>query len=682
MADDEAPSKGAQNIYNVAVAIGAVNRAVKTTSEIVTIMERVKKLFASTEKSTTQSAGGIMAATSAIVSGNTAGNGAGSGGGGGNGIMRLVGNFNMLGAAVGTAQRAYAFLSSTVVGLHQGQEDMVNTMAGTFTALGFASDITGGVNIAETALNRINEAAARLPGETSEYITVFRAGISGLAAGFNNNLDQMLTFSNNFAAIGRSLGIDAEQIGRDMSLMIREGQAGAGADVATFQRMLPFINNYRRSIGQAAVTAETFNRMQQPERLRVLQGAFASLQPMVERAGNTYSAMQGEFQAHMTGIQRAITAPLFDGVKDSLRAMNGLLSRYEDRIKTVGASISRALVGMTGRFTERVTWMFTSVESRFSWLIEGRLERMGQRAGGLWNEMTQGNNASRVAAGGGALGAGAILGGPMMGLLAGGFSSFLEDEEALGSTTIHLMNAMTSLMPMVYYISNIFGQLSEVVGDVLVTVIPAFASMLAGAAEGLRQFFMYISPVVTELIDRLRPAVLLVSGAIGNLFRAIGEALIPILRGFAIGLAWVWGQIREYVVPVVTQLANAIARVINFIATVLREGGAEIANMTQHSTDTADDPISRGLARLAAATDENTDAINAETAVATGRTRTPGARGGNRTHNDFRNSHFDITQKFAEGFDPDRIAAGFITDLEAAADNRLQGGFEPIFSIR
>jgi hypothetical protein len=678
MADDE-PTSGAQRIvYNVGVTLGAIDRATKTAERVVGVMERVKKLFASTEKSTSQSAGGIMAATSNIVSGG----GAAGGGGGGGGIMSLVGNFNALGIAVGTAQRAYAFLSNTVVGLHQSQEDMVNTMAGTFQALGFASDITGGVNIAETALNRINEAAARLPGETSEYITVFQAGISGLAAGFNNNLDQMLSFSNNFAAIGRSLGVDAEQIGRDMSLMIREGQAGAGADVATFQRLLPFINNYRRSMGQAAVTAETFNRMQQPERLRLLEGSFGGLSDMISRAGNTYSALQGEFQSHITGIQRAITAPLFEGVKDSLRAMNGLLSRYEDRIKTVGASISQALVGMTGRFTERVEHMFTAVDSRVRMMVLPYIENVQRRAGGLFNELQHGDNAGRVQAGGGAMAAGALLGGPMAGLITGGFAHFMEAEDEVALVTTQLVNAFNSLMPMVYYIANIFGQVSEVVGDIMIEVLPGFANMIAGAAEGLRQFFMYMSPVISDLIDRVRPAVLLVAGAIGNLFTSIGSFLMPALRALAIGLAWVWERVRDHVIPIVTQFANAIASVINFIARMFREAGAELSNMTQHANATADDPISRGLARLAAATDENTAAVNAETAIATNRTRTPGARGGNRTHNDFRNSHFDITQKFAEGFDPDRIAAGFITDLEAAADNRLQGGFEPIFSIR
>ena len=51
-----------------------------------------------------------------------------------------------------------------------------------------------------------------------------------------------------------------------------------------------------------------------------------------------------------------------------------------------------------------------------------------------------------------------------------------------------------------------------------------------------------------------------------------------------------------------------------------------------------------------------------------------------QTHNDFRFSRFDITQKFAEGFDPDRVATAFVTDLQAMAETPLSSGFQPGFS--
>ena len=51
-------------------------------------------------------------------------------------------------------------------------------------------------------------------------------------------------------------------------------------------------------------------------------------------------------------------------------------------------------------------------------------------------------------------------------------------------------------------------------------------------------------------------------------------------------------------------------------------------------------------------------------------------------YKDFRNSRFDIQQKFAEGFDPDRIAVAFANDLASTGERRLVSGLTPAFSIR
>jgi hypothetical protein len=51
-------------------------------------------------------------------------------------------------------------------------------------------------------------------------------------------------------------------------------------------------------------------------------------------------------------------------------------------------------------------------------------------------------------------------------------------------------------------------------------------------------------------------------------------------------------------------------------------------------------------------------------------------------YNDFRGSRFDITQRFAEGFDPDRIALAFTSDLAALGERKLQSGFSPLYAVR
>jgi glycine/D-amino acid oxidase-like deaminating enzyme len=47
----------------------------------------------------------------------------------------------------------------------------------------------------------------------------------------------------------------------------------------------------------------------------------------------------------------------------------------------------------------------------------------------------------------------------------------------------------------------------------------------------------------------------------------------------------------------------------------------------------------------------------------------------------FPNARFDITQKFAEGFDPDRIALAFTQDLAALGERRLSSGFQPVYAM-
>jgi len=52
------------------------------------------------------------------------------------------------------------------------------------------------------------------------------------------------------------------------------------------------------------------------------------------------------------------------------------------------------------------------------------------------------------------------------------------------------------------------------------------------------------------------------------------------------------------------------------------------------------------------------------------------------TNFDFRGSRFDITQNFAEGFDPDRIAVAFSNDLASLGEMRTQSGLAPAFAAR
>jgi hypothetical protein len=60
-------------------------------------------------------------------------------------------------------------------------------------------------------------------------------------------------------------------------------------------------------------------------------------------------------------------------------------------------------------------------------------------------------------------------------------------------------------------------------------------------------------------------------------------------------------------------------------------------------------------------------------------TKAPDDRAG--TTNNFPDARFNITQKFAEGFDPDRIAIAFSRDVAAMGERKLQSGFSPVFGV-
>ena len=49
--------------------------------------------------------------------------------------------------------------------------------------------------------------------------------------------------------------------------------------------------------------------------------------------------------------------------------------------------------------------------------------------------------------------------------------------------------------------------------------------------------------------------------------------------------------------------------------------------------------------------------------------------------NDFRFSKFDIRQEFAEGFDPDRIAVAFASDLAKLGEMRMQSSYAPLYAV-
>jgi hypothetical protein len=226
--------------------------------------------------------------------------------------------------SLGNAVKAFAagYLVKGIAGISDTFEQNTIAISGFLEALDFSKPGQG-MEDAEKTLANINAAAAKLPGEAEEYIEVFRAGLPVLKGAMpGGSIGAMTDFTNRFTAIGKTLQVDAPQIGRDLSLML--GPKGrAGGHVLTFQRMLPFI---RQLQGHAQETSESFNAMTQPKRLQLLQDALANpaLSAMLDRSANSFDAMLGAAKSMVKTLIRLSTASLFKGAKQGLDAIRAI----------------------------------------------------------------------------------------------------------------------------------------------------------------------------------------------------------------------------------------------------------------------------------------------------------------------------------------------------------------------
>jgi hypothetical protein len=238
--------------------------------------------------------------------------------------------------SLGRAVKAFAtaYVVKSVVDISDSFEQNTIAISGFLEALEFSKAGAGMADAADI-IQQITNDAAKLPGEAEEYIEVFRAGLPVLKGAMpGGSLQELTAFTNRFAAIGKTLQVDAGQIGRDLSLML--GPKGrAGGNVLTFQRMLPFIRQLK---GHATETAESFNVLTQPARLALLQEALANpaLSSMLERSAGSFDAMLGAAKSMVKTLVRLSTAGLFKGLKDGLDSVRSIFIDDGGKLTSTG----------------------------------------------------------------------------------------------------------------------------------------------------------------------------------------------------------------------------------------------------------------------------------------------------------------------------------------------------------
>jgi hypothetical protein len=652
-------------------------------------------------------------------------------------------------------------------------EDTINTIAGSFNALGVSSSFTQGLADARTTMDQISVAAALLPGEADDYIGVFRDGLPFVRQAVGGTIREMTQFTNSLTAIGSALRVPAQLIGRDISDMLAPGRGHASiAQTQVFKAMLPFMQQLR---GQANLTSESFNAMTAPRRAQLLKDTFASLQPMLDNAAHSFNAMSGALISTGKMMGRLSGEPLFEELKTQMGAVNSIFFTAQGQMtefgyktvavgkyaatymaaafRGVGESIV-ALPQIIGPLFDRINNgvkrvtpvidMLTGAASRV--ITAGRAAIQGASV-----------NPQQVALGG-ATAVGLAAGIPGLGVLLGAFTEVVQHTDAMNAVFGFVTYALQTGVSVFGRAWSVITTFETALGRVVAGVLPG----LMGAGNWLISAFDHatgrIGPAISSFITASEPLFTAFGTALGNTASHLAMILTPAITqaadaaarfivkaGGVVGDIHQWGTENLGANSYYGRASNATARTVAGGLGIAHAFTSRFADMLDESvTNTAHNvgemlvgsanPFTRTVAPLrpfddylrhgvneaniltglrsrqtpglalpgvpgvpavpGAAQHSFLDDLNAaiqtsaremrEAAARSSAASTappPGRQPHPTTHNDFRGSRFDITQRFAEGFDPDRIAVAFVNDLERTANRRLTGGLEPLYGV-
>jgi len=281
-------------------------------------------------------------------------------------IDSVVGAFDSMarGAAmlgVGAAMMGVRTLLSGVSGLNAQAEETTLTIAGMLNANGVAPTIGEGMRSAAATLRQIRVDAAALPGEAAEFVTIFQLGLPAALQAGMRDARAVAAFTNQFGAVGKSFGVDAPQIGRDLRLLL---QGHAGGHVAMWNHIGPLIGK----------SAQQFNQMTAPQRLAALQQVTARYGGMVQAYGGTWEAATSTIRSAGSELLRVGTQPLFEHAKRRV-------AQLADYLTTRGPDLERK-VGLWG---ERLAAGFDRAYERavrlFHYIAEHRHRILGDAEG-------------------------------------------------------------------------------------------------------------------------------------------------------------------------------------------------------------------------------------------------------------------------------------------------------------
>lgn len=640
-------------------------------------------------------------------------------------IGKVVSMINPLNAAIGAIGSGAALAGIAQVGSQY--EDLRIQMAQTLRMMGRGgTDFGQSLQNADATIQKIYTAAAALPGEAEDYAVAFRmAGanvdraVGGMgeatfaAARSASNIEQsasrsaaqyQMTFNlvRDMTAIGVSMGRNSAETAMVLSNAVntQRGMLEMGSD---YTRDLV---NAMRSIPQYAnLTVQSFNAMKLEDRVRVMQQLAGQYKDMIEASSGTWAAVSGSFATMSRQLVRLSTADLFGAMVRGVQKVNEAFVDSEGRLTEFGVLTTKigSIIGSTiGKAIEWLAESFLALsKTTRGWLasladspIIAGLDKIAGAVGALSTNAKMGAAGGAVAAG--ALGSAALTGpaGMAIAAFAVGMGEFLNNTEAVNSVLTSLKTVIDPLIAIVVSVVGLFGSVAGLLGAVVTGALPGIVEGLSAFYAAMLSVYTIIIDFTSAVIEKLTPGFRSLAVGVGAVVRGLGHVLAPIIRLVGGVLLVLFDIIVKYVAPVFNFLIDIIGQVIeglglflDWIGSLLGQAvdaimpaGGDESPATSAMRDMLNS-LTASLEGTADAADASAESSEAAASAVAARP-TPGGRGGGGVHQDFRNSRFEIQQKFEEGFDPDRVAVAFANDLGRVGERRLSSGFEPLFGVR
>jgi len=461
-------------------------------------------------------------------------------------------------------------------------QNQIRVMAGTLTAMDAAPTFAIARDQAKKYFTTLEGLAAKLPGETSDYVTVFSQGISQALAQGERDLNRFAEMSSKFTAIAIDKGIPGgvDQAARDI---VRIMQGKAIGTTYMFRMMQPLLDKVSGKSMQVA----DWNKMLPAERMRLFYAALDKGMANMNEGAHDAIAVLGTLNSLITKIFTQGGQPLFQSALGAIETMNAFLTRNLDLINRIVGTIS----GKLGN------------------LLEGVVTKTMQ-----WAEKLM--------------------------LVADKF----QDVSMFGDGVLGMLVEFSIKM------TPIVGQAYDL------------AKYMADAANSLIQ--IGLQQDLQRKKDREKEYYKKASAAFGD-----PKIQAWLQKAPDRSAALLTGE------TAITRANEAVFK--KWAVSGLRGG------LDKESWATALQEASGIQVRpeLVAKWFAEYEAGQMRTPAAGGKVK--GApKGRQTTINDFRFSKFDIRQEFAEGFDPDRIAVAFASDLARLGEMKMQSAYAPLFAVR